>query len=257
MSQIASTYNRMLKELLREKVVLFWTIAWPLLWVILSVALFSTGIPDNVLPYYRGSYAISMCSFALMTVGMGDLPGNVAGDRTSGMLTKLKSMPFKPWRDFLGRILSFLTFSAIPIVVVLLVGSLLGAQFPVTLTSVFGAIGYFVLMILGATGIGLIISALIKSQQGAIMTGVGMTVLTASISGMFAPYSFLPSYLQTFSKLYPLSAINSSLIYLLEGEAYAGYNPLNPSQFVFTIVSALILFLVGALVYSKYSWGEH
>jgi ABC-2 type transport system permease protein len=254
MSEITATWTRILRELLREKVVLFFTIVFPLFWVVMSITVFSTGIPSSVLPYYRGAYTVSMCTFALMIAGMADLPGNVAGDRTSGLLTKLKSMPVKPWKDFTGRILSFLTFSIVPIVIVLLVGVLLGAQFPTTSINVAGSVGYFVLMILASTGIGLIVAALIKDQQGATNVGVIFLLVTGSVSGVFMPYTYLPSYMQDFARIYPLSSINSSLIYLLDGEVYAGYNPLSLGQFVLTIASSLILFLVGAIIYSRYCW---
>ena len=60
----------------------------------------------------------------------------------------------------------------------------------------------------------------------AVMTGVGISVVTASISGLFAPYWSLPPILQRFSQVYPVSSANAAIIYLLLGESYVGYNPL-------------------------------
>jgi hypothetical protein len=79
-------------------------------------------------------------------------------------------------------------------------------------------------------------------------------VVTASISGVMAPYSSLPLVLQHFAKIYPVSSANSSITYLLEGEGYAGYTPLTASQTTLTIVISFILFVAGLITYSRFCW---
>jgi hypothetical protein len=91
-------------------------------------------------------------------------------------------------------------------------------------------------------------------MQGAIMTGVGLSVVTAALSGMMTPYQYLPSLLQQFSEVFPISSANSSIIYLLAGEEYAGYNPLNTTQMTLTVATSLCLFFIGLVVYSRYCW---
>jgi len=176
-----------------------------------------------------------MIVYAIMIAGMVDLPGNIAADRNRGMLSKLKSMPVSQFKDFLGRILAFLAFSLIAIFAVLLIGIFLGAKFSVTEIGLLQSIGYLLLSILASSGIGLIWATLIKGEQGAVYTGIGVALITSFTTGIFTTYSQLISVLQFFSRIYPISASNSSLIYILIGENMAGYNPLE-SQIALTTI---------------------
>jgi ABC-2 type transport system permease protein len=254
LGQITATLDKTIKEFLRQKTILFWTIAWPIIWVLLGSFSFTGAALDEVIPYIRGSITISMTAFALMTAGMANLPGNIAEDRERGLLSKLMSMPIKPWRDFVGRILALLAFSSLAAILVALVGYGCGARFSYTMIGACQAIGFLLLISFAATGIGMLIGTFIKHVHGAIMTGVGMAVITAAVSGVMAPYSTLPSLLQHFARIYPISSANSSITYLLVGEDYAGYDPLSASQTTLTIAISFILFVAGLIAYSRFCW---
>jgi ABC-2 type transport system permease protein len=254
LGQITATLGKTIKEFVRQKTVLFWTIAWPIIWVLIGSFSFTGNAPDEVIPYIKGSITISMTTFALMTAGIANLPGNIAEDRERGLLSKLMSMPIKPWKDFVGRILALLAFSSLAAIFVVLVGYICGARFSYTMTGASQAIGFLLLTSFASAGIGMLIGTIIKHVHGAIMTGVGIAVVTASLSGVMAPYSSLPELLQNFAKIYPVSSANSSITYLLVGEKYAGYIPLTTSQTTLTIVISFLLFVAGLIVYSRFCW---
>lgn len=254
MGQITATLGKTIKEFLRQKTILFWTIAWPILWVLIGSFSFVENVPSEVVSYTRGAIAISMSVFALMTAGMANLPGNIAQDRERGLLSKLMSMPINPWRDFVGRILALLAFSSLAAILVTLVGYGCGARFSYSLTGLLQAIGFLLLISLASAGIGMFIGTFIKHVHGAIMSGVGIAVVTAAISGVMTPYSYLPWLLQQFAKIYPISSSSSSITFLLVGEQYAGYPPLSASQTTLTIVTSLLLFAGGLVAYSRFCW---
>jgi len=254
LGQITATLGKTIKEFLRQKTILFWTIAWPILWVLIGSFSFVGNASSEVISYIRGSIAISMSVFALMTAGMANLPGNIAQDRERGLLSKLMSMPISPWRDFVGRILALLAFSSLAAILVALVGYICGARFSYTLAGLGQSIGFLLFISLASAGIGMFIGTFIKHVHGAIMSGVGIAVVTAAISGVMAPYSSLPRVLQEFAKIYPISSANSSITYLLVGEDYAGYIPLSASQTTFTIVISFLLFVAGLIAYSRFCW---
>lgn len=254
MGQISAAYNKTLKELLREKAALFWTIAWPIVWVIIGSFSFSGGVPQQVIPYLRGSSAISMMVFALMIAGMSNLPASIAGDRATGLLAKLKSMPIKPYKDFIGRLSAVITLSLLAAALVIAVGFLLGARFTGNGIEILQAIGYIFLVVCASAGVGLMAGTLIKHVQGAIMTGVGIAVVTSAISGLFAPYQFLPAPLQTFARVYPISSAQASIVYLLAGPDMVAYDPLTYSQVSLTIALSIALLLVGTVLYSRLGW---
>lgn len=256
MSQLTATFSKTIKTFLRERAVLFWTIAWPIIWVLIGSFSFMGDVPKGIVPYVRGSITISMAVFALTIAGMANLPGNIASDRESGLLAKLRSMPVSPWKDFTGRILGLVAFSCLAVVLVFAVGLVCGARFRGAAGTVPGAMG-FLLLILGASaGIGLLVGTFIRNVHGAIMTGVGISVVTASISGLFAPYSSLPAVLQDFARIYPVSSANSSIVHLLAGKDLAGYNPLTMGQITLTVGLSLSLFIVGLILYSRFCWRE-
>lgn len=249
-----ATLGKTIKEFLRQKTILFWTIAWPILWVLIGSFSFVGNAPSEVVSYIRGAIAISMSAFALMTAGMANLPGNIAEDRERGLLSKLMSMPINPWRDLVGRLLALLTFSSLAAILVLAVGYVCGARFSCTLIGVWQSIGFLFLISLASAGIGMLIGTFIKHVHGAIMSGVGIAVVTAAISGVMAPYSSLPSLLQQFATIYPISSANSSITYLLVGKEYAGYDPLSASQTTLTVAISVLLFVAGLIAYSRLCW---
>ena len=254
MGQISATLGKTIKEFLRQKTILFWTIAWPILWVLIGSFSFTGNAPSEVISYIRGSIAISMSVFALMTAGMANLPGNIAQDRERSLLSKLMSMPISPWRDFVGRILALLALSSLAAILVALVGYICGARFSYTVIGVWQSLGFLLLISLASAGIGMLIGTCIKHVHGAIMSGVGIAVVTAALSGVMAPYSSLPWLLQQFARIYPISSANSSITYLLVGKDYAGYNPLSASQTTLTIILSFLLFVAGLIAYSRFCW---
>jgi ABC-2 type transport system permease protein len=252
--QISAAYIKTVKELLREKAALFWTIAWPIIWVILGSVIFTGSAPQQVIPYIKGSIAISMMVFALMIAGMSNLPASIAGDRTNGLLAKLKSMPIKPYNDFLGRIFAVITFSLLAAALVIVIGIAVGARFTGTGVEILQAIGFVFLAICASAGVGLIAGTLIKNLQGAIMTGVGIAVISSFISGLFAPYEALPVPLQTFARVYPISSAQASIVHLLAGPDMIAYNPLTSSQITLTIALSFALLIIGTVLYSRLGW---
>ncbi|MBN1862049.1 MAG: ABC transporter permease [Dehalococcoidales bacterium] len=254
MGQVAATFSRTIKEFLRERAVLFWTIAWPIIWVLISSFTFTGEVPAIALPYARGSITISMMVFALMMAGMTNLPSSITGDRENGMLAKLMSMPVSPRNDFTGRILALGAFSAMAVGLVIAVGMAAGARFTGTTTQILQAAGFIALIVCASAGVGLLIGTFIRRQQGAIMTGVGISVISASISGMFAPYEFLPPALQRFARIYPISSASNLVRYFIIGEEFADYNPLGTGQVTLTIALSLLLLILGINLYSRLSW---
>jgi len=252
--QISAAYTKTVKELLREKSVLFWTIAWPIIFVIIGSVVFTGSAPQGVVPYVKGSIAISMMVFALMIAGMSNLPASIAGDRANGLLSKLISMPIKPYKDFIGRIFAVITLSLLAAALVIVIGIALGARFTGTGVEILQAIGFVFLVICASAGVGLIAGTLIKNLQGAIMTGVGIAVITSFISGLFVPYEGLPVPLQVFSRVYPISSAQASIVHLLAGPDMVAYNPLTSGQITLTIALSFALLLVGTVLYSRLGW---
>jgi ABC-2 type transport system permease protein len=254
LGQIAATWNKTIKEFLRQKTVLFWTIGWPIIWVLIGSFSFTSNVPSDTLSYTKGAISISMMVFALMTAGMANLPGNIVQDRERGLLIKIMSMPVSPWRDFTGRILALLAFSGLSAILVIMVGFVCGASFFFTGIDLLESLAFILLVFVGSAGIGMLIGTFVKHVHGAIMSGVCLTVVSAALSGVMTPYSYLPSVLQSFARIYPISSANSAITFLLVGEEYSGYTPLSVNQTTVTAFVAFLLFILGMIAYSRVCW---
>ena len=253
MGQIIATWNKTIKEFLRQKTVLFWTIGWPIIWVFIGSFSFTGDAPADIIAYTRGAISISMMVFGLMTAGMANIPGNIAQDRERGLLTKVMSMPVSPWRDYAGRILALLAFSVFSAMLVIAVGFVCGARFFFTWTNFMVSLVFVLLIFIASAGIGMLIGTFVKHVHGAIMSGVGLTVVSAALSGVMTPYTYLPSVLQNFARIYPISSANSAITFLMVGEEYAGY-PLTLIQIFSTAFLASLLFVIGLIAYSRFCW---
>jgi ABC-2 type transport system permease protein len=244
----------MFKELIREKVVVFWTIAFPMLWLVMYNVIFLNGVPAEIKGSIMGVCTVSMAVYGLMVAGSVDLPANIATDRAAGILAKLRSMPVKPSRDFAGRLLAFSAFGIIAIGVVSVMGYLLGAQFAFSLSGVAGAMLFFALAFMAAAGIGLIIGSLVVKEQSASMTGIVLSLMGGFVGGIFVTFRALPVFLQGFAQVYPLSASTSSIVYLLFGEHFAGYNPLTLELVAINVALSVGLFAAGQMLYARRCW---
>jgi ABC-2 type transport system permease protein len=251
-NQISATFIKVLKDTYRNKSALFWVIAWPVIWLFLAVFVFLRQVPPEYAAMARGQSTISMVTFSLMVCGMTSLPANISEDRHRGLFQKLKTMPVQPWKEAIGKILAILVFGLASAIIIIIVGLLLGGRFNITFTALLKSLGFLFLGTLASAGVGLIVGSLIKNIQGAIMTGVGIAVVTSAISGVFFQYSMLPSVLQKFSRIWPMSSANSVIINYLIGDI--GYNPLSALNLSLTIVISLLFFTAGVVLYTVYCW---
>ena len=252
MNQLSATFIKVLKDTYRNKSALFWVIAWPIIWLLLAVFVFLRQVPPEYAALAKGQSTISMVTFSIMVSGMTSLPANISEDRQRGLFQKLKTMPVQPYKEAIGKILAVLTFGLAAAAIIVVVGLLLGGRFNITLISLLKSLGFLFLGTLASAGVGLIVGSLIKNIQGAIMTGVGIAVVTSAISGIFYQYSMLPVVLQKFSQIWPMSSANSIIINYLIGDI--GYNPLTALNLFLTIAISLLFFTVGIVLYTVYCW---
>ena len=252
MNQVAAVVGKTIKEFFRERMVLFWTYAVPLFFLTVLPLMFGEA-PAGVIGNLKGGLTITMVTFMVMTAGQSNLPGSIATDRERGLYLKMASMPVSPWKEGVGRIIAVWVTSLVGTALLLVVGALYGAEFGGGFLEVLASMGFSLLTSLASMGVGLIIASLVKGESAATHTGVAITLLTYFI-GMALPYSNIPEALQLFAKLHPISSANASVICLIVGEAFVGYNPLKTLQAALTVSSSILIFFIGLASYSRLCW---
>ena len=254
MIQVLCTFTKTFKCFLRIRAVSIFTVIFPMFLLLITVVSLNKSISASDLPSAKGVLTISMIAFSLMLDGIHNLAGSISRDRETGVLTKLKSMPIRPWQDFLGRIMAVGLLSLVAAVFLVVVGIAIGARFSGNITNYVEAFGFLQLAIISAASIGLIIGTYAKLVLAAFFTGLGIALGTAFVSGIFISYDILPSYFRGFAHIYPISSATSSSIYLLLGKSAAGYNPLTAGQIISTILISVGLLAAGVFVYTKQGW---
>ncbi|MBN1299237.1 MAG: ABC transporter permease [Actinobacteria bacterium] len=254
MQQISAVFIKTVKELYRNKTTVFWTIIWPVIFLFLGIYLFYRADPLSQTPPFRAGITISMIVFSLMLSGFSTMPGMISMDRSSGLFLKLRSMPVKQWKDLLGRIFGLLFYVLISSVFICIIGIALGARFKISAENILASIAFLIVATIAAAGAGIIIGTFIKNINGAIITGVGISVISMSLSGVTFPYAFLPKILQAFSRYYPYSSSNAIISYMLSSREFVGYNPLSFTQIVFTVVSSVLIFALSVVLYARFCW---
>jgi ABC-2 type transport system permease protein len=252
MSQLIAVLEKDLKEFLRDKVILFFTFAVPLFFV-LVIPLMWGDTPSEIVPYLKGGLTLAMITFMIMIAGQSNLAGSITSDRERGLYLKIISMPVNPFKEAVGRICGIVVFMLLGILLVLLTGFAYGAQIA-HFTNVITSLGFYLLIILAATGIGLIIASVINGESAATHAGIALTLLTGFLGGMFVPYSMLPPFLQVVARIHPIPSANAVAVCLLQGEDVVFYNPLTAGQIGLTIVESCALFVIGLYLYSKLCW---
>ena len=251
MTQFCASFVKTLKTFLRIRGVLVWTLAWPVLLLVVVTTTALGAYSGSILAMAKGSTTISMAVFSVVLAGFANLASSAARDRETGLLAKLKSMPVNPVSDLLGRVGALAILSILGTALVTAAGLALGAQFDASAGSILGAVGFLFLMILGAAGVGLVIGSLVRALQTAVFLGIGLAVVSLYATGIFVPYTSLPAALQAFARVYPISSSASSIAYLLLGQDGAGYNPLTTTQLATTVALSCALLAIGAFLHSR------
>jgi ABC-2 type transport system permease protein len=254
MRQVFGTFTKTIKCFMRIRAIAIFTVLLPIFLLLITSSTFSTSVSASDLPLAKGVLTMAMIAYSFMMAGILNLAGSISRDRETGLLTKLKSMPINPSRDFLGRLMGAALLSLVAAVLIIAVGLALGARFGGTFTNHIEVIGFLLLAVISAAGIGLIIGSLTKLVMATFLTGLAVSLVTAFVSGIFITYGALPTFLRAFARFYPISSATSSSIYLLLGEGAAGYNPLTLGQVLATSLISIGLLLAGVFVYTKQGW---
>lgn len=121
--------RRHLKQLARNKMVLFITVAWPVLWYLLTMELFIEAPDENQLGYIKAANGMNYGLFGAFTVTVAVFAGEFARDLDGERYRKLRSMPISPTADLAGRLLAGASLGVASYVVTIVFAYSHGATF--------------------------------------------------------------------------------------------------------------------------------
>jgi ABC-2 type transport system permease protein len=174
------------KEKLRNFGSMFWTIAFPIMMLIVYKLAFSED--SSFMINGLTTFDVEFPGIVVYTIGISTVSSAVmfAMSKKNGTLQLIDSMPVSRGKVFLGAVMSETIFMNIQLIIIFGFGyGILGAHFELAWMP----LGYLIAMIYGvaAIGLGLIIASFLNSPEGA--NGFAML---AHMSLMFISGSFFP-----------------------------------------------------------------
>ncbi len=124
----AQRYGR---ELFRNKVVLFWSVAFPVAFYLLTITVFvdTSTIPSEALPYVKAGTAVSYGMFGAVIASLNSFGQQLAADFEADRYLQYRSLPLAPSADLAGRMVAGVVLSVVAFVAVLVVAMGTGAEF--------------------------------------------------------------------------------------------------------------------------------
>ena len=210
------------KLFLREPVGVFFTLAFPLIYLFLFGAI-SGNEPS---PLYNGQNVIegaipSLTAMIIGTTGLMSTTMTMAIYRESGVLQRLRTTPVGPLMVMGAQVVVVFVMNLIGMLLLILAGRIF---FDVRFTgNAFSVFLGFLLSSLSLFGIGFMVAGITSSARTAQIVGMILLYPMMLLSGTFFPLALLPEALQKVANFMPLTYVVNLLRGLWIGEAWGGY----------------------------------
>jgi ABC-2 type transport system permease protein len=178
--------RRYARELFRSRMVLFWSVGFPVGFYLLTIAVFlrGQGVPAEFMPYVKASTAVSYGMFGAVVASLNSFGQQLATDFEDGRYRQFRALPLAPSADLAGRLLAGGVLSLVSLAVVLVVAVPTGARFglrsaaavPVALLAVASfAVFWMVLAV--------VVSTAVRDTRYASVVTVSVALLSYFLTG--------------------------------------------------------------------------
>ena len=211
-----------MKLFLREPVGVFFTLAFPLMYLFLFGAI-SGNEPS---PMYGGQNAIeasipSLTAMIIGTTGLMSTTITMATYRESGVLRRLQTTPVSPLFVMGAQVMVVFLMTLIGTLFLILAGwlfygvSMAGNPFSFFLGFLLSSLSFF--------GIGFMLAGVMPSARTAQIVGLALLYPMLLLSGAFFPLSLLPTAIQKAADYLPMTYVVNLLRGLWAGDPWCGY----------------------------------
>jgi len=211
-SEIYAIFNRWNKKLLRQPILIFFTLIQPLVWFLLFTQAFSAigNIPSfkamtgtsSYITFFTAAVIIQTIASSALNAGIG-----IVGDFESGFMDKMRVAPILKSSILFGRLFSAALTTILQVIIILVIGLALG----VTYSS--GVLGVIMILVLAAlfgiawSGISIFVALTTKNQETTLSVGLLTTFPLLFLSASVMPLGLLPDWVQQVAKVNPFTYI--------------------------------------------------
>lgn len=155
--------------------------------------------------------------FATMTTGFG-----LNQDLTKGVFDRLRSLPVARWSPLAGRIVADTVKQAWSLTLLLGVGMILGFRLGNGLFGLLGAFALLLVFSLAAAWMSVLVGVLVSEPDKVQIFGFTVIFPLSFTSNAFVPTETMPSWLQHWVEVNPVTILADALRGLLVGGPVAG-----------------------------------
>ena len=199
-----------LRLLLREPMILFWALIFPLgLLVVLGST--TSNKPQHAFGGLRFIvvYTPVLMTFTLTLLSMSAMPATLASYRDKGYLKRLSTTPVGAWRLLAAQLVLVLGLSSLLVILIVLVSHF---AYHVPLPSEFGGFVLAILLTMTAmAALGMLIASVAPSQRVAGAIGSILFFPLMFFAGLWVPQQSMGATLRTISQYTPLGAAVPSI----------------------------------------------
>jgi ABC-2 type transport system permease protein len=189
------------KQFLRTRESFVFTLLFPTMILLIFGAIFSGDI--NGVPF-KQYFAAGMIASGLMSSGFQNLAITIPIERDRGVLKRYRSTPMPSWVFFAGKTLQVGLIGVLATALLLLFGSFYGLRLPTTADKWFTLAWIWVLGLGACTLLGIAFSAAARTGRSGPAVVTPIALILQFISGVYFPFTDLPSWMQQIASLFPL-----------------------------------------------------
>jgi ABC-2 type transport system permease protein len=209
-----------LRAFIRNRQAQFFTLALPILFLVIFAALFGHGGGTTAVTGGRIStsvyYVPGIIALGVIAACFGNLVASVTAQRERGVLKRRRATPVPAGAIIAGRVLTAIVIAVVMAAVLLGIGwAAYGAHVPGRT-----ALALVVTVIVGAASfccMGYALTSLIHNEDAALPTTQALLLPLYFISGVFVAVAILPHWLANIGELFPVRHLADALL--------VAYNP--------------------------------
>lgn len=202
-----------------------------------------TRVPKGYKEYILAGFM----SFPFLFSSMSGACEIIVNERMMGTLKRIRASPARPLSMLWGKTLAVLMQTAISIFILAALGYLLlnpkvNWNLPLLVPILFlGAVN--------GIAIGLLISSIARTPREAAGAATALSIILQFFTGAYFPLEYLPSYLQTVSRIIPMTYASNALREIMLKDA--GFTELFPTVAIL-LTSAIVLYSLGVILYRRW-----
>ena len=204
-----------LRAFLRNRQSQFFTLALPVLFLVIFASVFGSGGSTTTIAGGRIStsvfYVPGIIALGIISACFGNLVASVTAQRERGVLKQRRATPVSAGAIIGSRVLTSVVVAVVMSAVLLGIGwAAYGAHVPGRT-----ALALAVTVVIGAASfccLGYALTSIVRNEDAAVPTTTAITLPLYFISGVFVPISGLPHWLSDVGEAFPIRHLASALL---------------------------------------------